>query len=171
MGESRGVSGKELLTALVAGDDVAERVYTSTEHPWNKSVENRMGSLRGPTFDAWGTMPAFGAAAIAGRLIGLNSSELKHAFGIVINLISGAGGGLSEGATTFKLSQGSSARSGIIAANLAKGGWTGIADPLLGKSGYYATFTGGCDYPYKLTRDLGKKYYVELIFKPYPEGA
>ena len=170
LGESRGISGRELITALVAGDDVAERVYTSTEHPWNKSVENRIGSMRGPTFDAWGTMPSFGAAAIAGRLLGLNSVQLRNAFGIVINMISGAGGGLAEGATTFKLSQGTSARSGIVAAELAKGGWTGIRDPLLGRSGYYQTFTQGCDYPEKLTRDLGKKYYVELVFKPYPGG-
>ncbi len=170
LGESKGINGRELITALVAGDDVAERIYTSTEHPWNKSVENRMGSMRGPTFDAWGTMPSFGAAAIAGRLLGLNSNQMRNAFGIVINMISGAGGGLGEGATTFKLSQGTSARSGIVAAELAKGGWTGIKDPLLGRTGYYQTFTQGCDYPEKLTRYLGKKYYVELVFKPYPGG-
>jgi 2-methylcitrate dehydratase PrpD len=170
LGESKGISGRELITTLVAGDDVAERIYTSTEHPWNKSVENRKGSIRGLAFDAWGTTPSFGAAAIAGRLLGLNSNQMRNAFGIVINMISGAGGGLSEGATTFKLSQGTSARSGIVAAELAKGGWTGIKDPLLGRTGYYQTFTQGCDYPEKLTRDLGKKYYVELVFKPYPGG-
>lgn len=170
LGESRGVSGRELITALVAGDDVAERVYAATEHPWNRSLENRMGTKRGPTFDSWGTMPSFGAAAIAGRLLGLNGLQMRNAFGIVINLISGAGGGLWEGATTFKLSQGSSARSGIFAAELAKGGWTGIKDPLLGRGGYYDCYTPGCDYPEILTRDLGRKYHVELLFKPYPGG-
>jgi 2-methylcitrate dehydratase PrpD len=166
LADSQGISGKELITALVAGDDIAERVYAAGGEPWKKSGQG----LSGPTFDAWGTMPSFGAAAIAGRLLGLNPAQLKNAFGIVINMISGAGGGLSAGATTFKLSQGTSARSGILAAQLAKAGWTGIPDPFFGKNGYYNNFNLGCDNPGILTRDLGKKYYVELIFKPYPGG-
>jgi len=85
-------------------------------------------------------------------------------------MISGAGGGLSTGATTFKLSQGTSARSGVIAAQLAKAGWTGIPDPFFGKSGYYNNFTPGCENPEILTRGLGSLYHVELLFKPYPGG-
>jgi 2-methylcitrate dehydratase PrpD len=170
LGDSKGVSGKELITALVAGDDVAERIYAAAAEPWKMSDAGRGGLSNSPTFDAWGTMPSFGAAAIAGRLLGLNLTQLKNAFGIVINMISGAGGGLSAGATTFKLSQGTSARSGVLAAQLAKAGWAGIPDPFFGKNGYYANFTPGCDNPEILTRGLGKKYYVELIFKPYPGG-
>jgi 2-methylcitrate dehydratase PrpD len=33
MAESRGTSGKELITALVAGDDVAERIYAAAAEP------------------------------------------------------------------------------------------------------------------------------------------
>ncbi len=170
VGESRGSSGREVITALVAGDDVAERIYAAAGEPWKMSQAGREGLSQSPTFDAWGTMPAFGAAAIAGRLLGLNISQLRNAFGIVINMIAGAGGGLLDGATTFKLSQGTSARSGVLAAQLAGAGWTGVKDPLLGKNGYYANFTPGCEHPENLTRDLGKKYYVEILFKPYPGG-
>jgi 2-methylcitrate dehydratase PrpD len=169
MAESAGCSGRELITALVAGDDIAERVYAAAGEPWKRSEDNSQ-LRRGPTFDAWGTMPAFGATAIAGRLLGLNKRQLKNAFGIVVNMISGGGGGLADGSTTFKLSQGSSARSGVVAAQLAKAGWTGISDPLFAKNGYYITFNQGCEYPDILTADLGKKYYVELVFKPYPGG-
>ncbi len=158
------------ITALVAGDDVAERIYAAASEPWKMSEAGRGGLGKSPTFDAWGTMPAFGAAAIAGRLLGLNLTQLKNTFGIVINMISGAGGGLSTGATTFKLSQGTSARSGVIAAQLAKAGWTGIPDPFFGKSGYYNNFTSGCENPEILTRGLGSLYHVELLFKPYPGG-
>jgi 2-methylcitrate dehydratase PrpD len=170
VGESRGVSGRELITALVAGDDVTERIYAAAAEPWKRSQAGKQGLSQSPTFDAWGTMPSFGSVTIAGRLLGLNNAQLRNAFGIVINMISGAGGGLSEGATTFKLSQGTSARSGVLAAQLAGAGWTGIKDPFFGKNGYYNDFTPGCDNPDVLTRDLGKKYYVELIFKPYPGG-
>jgi 2-methylcitrate dehydratase PrpD len=92
VGESRLCSGRELITALVAGDDVSERIYAAAGEPWKMSQAGRQGLGKAPTFDAWGTMPAFGAAAIAGRLLGLNSSQLRNAFGIVINMISGAGG-------------------------------------------------------------------------------
>jgi 2-methylcitrate dehydratase PrpD len=171
MGESKGISGRELITALVAGDDLAARIFAGTEHAWNRN-ENRLGGTqeRRGGFEPWGTVTSFGAAAIAGRILGLNPFQLKNALGIVINLISGAGSGLNDGATTFKLSQGDSARNGILAANLAKGGWIGIDDPLTGKAGYYATFTSGCDHPEVLTENLGKKYYVEVIHKPYPGG-
>jgi 2-methylcitrate dehydratase PrpD len=169
MAETVGCSGRELITALVAGDDIAERVYAAAGEPWKRSEDNSQ-LRRGPTFDAWGTMPAFGATAIAGRLLGLNKMQLKNAFGIVVNMISGGGGGLADGSTTFKLSQGTSARSGVVAAQLAKAGWTGISDPLFAKNGYYITFNQGCEYPEILTSDLGKKYYVELVFKPYPGG-
>jgi len=170
LGESQNISGRELITALVAGDDVAERIYAAAGEPWKMSQAGGQGLSKSPTFDAWGTMPAFGSAAIAGRLLGLDLSQLRNAFGIVINMISGAGGGLSAGATTFKLSQGTSARSGVLAAQLAQAGWTGIPDPFFGKNGYYANFTPGCDNPEILTRGLGKNYYVELLFKPYPGG-
>jgi len=168
MAETRGVSGKELITALVAGDDIAERIYAAGGAPFKQGQAG--GQKNEPTFDAWGTMPSFGAVAIAGRLLGLDRNQLKNAFGIVINMISGAGGGLGAGATTFKLSQGTSARSGVVAAELAKAGWTGIPDPFFGKSGYFTNFTTGCDNPGVLTRELGKKYYVEVVFKPYPGG-
>jgi 2-methylcitrate dehydratase PrpD len=122
---------------------------------------------RSAGFDEWGTKTTFGAAAIAGRLLGLTDFQMRNAFGIAINMMAGAGGGLWEGANTFKLSQGTAARSGVNAAQLAKGGWIGISDPL---TGYYATFTGGITQADMITRDLGKKYYVEQVFKPWPGG-
>ncbi len=170
VGECRGVSGKELITSLVVGDDLAARIYAGTEHSWNRT-ENRPGIVQQTAgFEPWGTVTSFGAAAITGRLLGLSPVQMRNAFGIVINLISGAGSSLNEGASTFKLSQGDSARNGILAAELAKAGWTGIEDALTGRGGYYATFTRGLDHPEVLTQELGKKYYVEVIIKPYPGG-
>jgi len=166
VGESRGVDGRELITALVAGDDLAARLWIASERP-----QPGQGPSRGQGFEPWGTITTFGAAAIAGRLLGLNRVQLRHAFGIALNLISGAGSGLWDGATMFKLSQGSSARSGVNAAQLAKAGWTGLEDPLFGAHGsYYATLAGGCDHPERITRDLGRRFHAEVIFKPYPGG-
>jgi len=177
LGESKGINGKELITALVVGDDLISRVTRAS-----------MGSLprQGPGlglrgkdfdfgagFDNWGTFTTMGTAAIAGRLLGLNSFQMKNAFGIAVNLISGATSGLWDGAATFKLSQGSSARSGIVAAKLAQVGWTGILDPFGPKNSYFAVFSReGVNSPEMLTEDLGKKYLAEItLLKMHPGGG
>jgi 2-methylcitrate dehydratase PrpD len=64
--------------------------------------------------------------------------------------------------------QGLSSRNGIFSAQLAKAGWTGPEDMLLSRFGYYTLYTKGCSKPEFLTQDLGKKYYYESQFKPYP---
>jgi 2-methylcitrate dehydratase PrpD len=51
---------------------------------------------------------------------------------------------------------------------LAKAGWTGPEDMLLSKNGYYQLYAENCQDPEILTRDLGKKYYSDGTFKPYP---
>ena len=166
LGASRGISGKELITSLVVGDDLVARVQIGSGggHPGRVPAG---APRRGAGFDEWGTKTTFGATAIAGRLLGLTEFQMKNAFGIAINMMAGAGGGLWEGANTFKLSQGTAARSGVNAAQLARGSWIGISDPL---TSYYASFTGGVTQPDMITRELGKKYYVEQVFKPWPGG-
>jgi len=173
--ESRRATGREMITALLVGDDLAARLWVAAgdrPQPGQGPAETAgQPPPRGGGFEPWGTITTFAATAIAGRLLGLSQSQLKQAFGIAVNLISGAGSGLWDGATVFKLSQGSSARSGVMAARLAQAGWTGIEDPFFGRrGGYYSIFENGCNRPEMLTRDLGKTYYHEVVFKPYPGG-
>jgi 2-methylcitrate dehydratase PrpD len=156
MGEAKGIGGKELITALLVGDNVAARIIASSGFNPNKS------------WDITGTINAFGATAIAGRLLGLNELQMKNAFGIVLNQLAGSMQNCWDGATTFKMQQGISARNGIFAAQLAKAGWTGPEDALFSKFGYYQIYTEGCTNPEILTKDLGKKYYTEAHFKPHP---
>ncbi len=175
VGESKKVSGKELLTALITGDDLAARLWLAAgerAQPGQESVHGqRQNYSPRPGFEPWGTITTFAATAIAGRLLGLDLSQMKNAFGIALTMISGAGSGLWDGATVFKLSQGTSSKSGILAAYLALAGWTGIEDPLFGQHGsYYTVFDNGCNLPEILTSESGKKYYTEVVFKPYPGG-
>ena len=65
VGASKGISGKELITSLVAGDDLVARVQIGSGggHPGRMPA----GALRrGGGFDEWGTKTTFGATAIAG---------------------------------------------------------------------------------------------------------
>ena len=167
LGESKGISGKELITALVLGDDIAARLHLANDRPLpgeyhgGKPAANRFAPSGIQT-------PAFGAAAIAGRILGLTSLQMKNTFGLVGNSDNFAGG-IWDGAPTFKIGQGTAALNGIVAAQLARGGWTGAVDPFFNeRSGYFAQ---RCDHPEMLSGDLGKKFYIEMLFKPYPGGG
>jgi 2-methylcitrate dehydratase PrpD len=148
-------SGKELLTALILGDDLSTRVAAASTQAISRG------------WDTPGTVDKFGAAAIAGKLMGLDERRIINAFGVVLNQLAGSFHPIQEGAHCYKLAQGLAARDGIIAAELAARGWTGGRDPLLGKYGYFALYCKEHD-PAVLTRNLGKEFYGDCTFKPYP---
>ena len=156
MGETMGVSGKELLTALLVGDDTATRIL----------VAGGFGFDLG--WDCIGTVNAFGTTAIAGRMLGLNMGQMRHAFGIVLNQLSGSMQMVLDKTTSFKICHGLSAQKGISSAELAKAGWTGPKDALFGRFGYYHLYTEGCHSPDTLTMNLGKTFYSDGTIKPYP---
>ena len=153
MGEMMAVNGKELITAMLSGEDLASRILAAT------SSQKRVDSI--------GTVNVFGAAAIAGRLLGLDRFQMRNALGIGLDHLSGSYQNVWDGTFAFKLSQGLSARNGIFSAQLAKRGWTATKDPLLGKFAYYYLYNDCLPNVEILTKDLGKKYYTESHFKPY----
>lgn len=150
-----GATGKDLLTALIVGDDIASRIIAAS------SLNIDSG------FDSTGTVNAFGAAAIAGRLIGVNEQQMLNAFGIVLNQFAGTFQNIFDGAHAFKLPQGLSAQAGIFSVALAKKGFTGVRDPLFSKYGYFALYCKSYQLD-MLTKDLGKRYYMDNTCKPYP---
>ncbi len=153
--DQKNVSGKDLLTALIVGDDIASRIIAAS----NMDVDSG--------FDSTGTVNAFGAAAIAGRLMGLNEQQLLNAFGIVLNQFAGTFQNIFDAAHAFKLPQGLSSQAGIFSAKLAQKGFTGVRDPLLSKYGYFALYCKSYQLDL-LTKNLGKEYYMDNTCKPYP---
>jgi 2-methylcitrate dehydratase PrpD len=156
LGDMHNVNGTELLASLLVGDDVATRILLAAKG----------GTRRG--YDHVGQANSFGATAIAGRLMRLSREQLKHAFGLILDHLGGAQRMISDTATGFKLSQGNAARDAIYCVRLAQTGWTGAEDALLSEGGYYSLFTDGVKDPDLLTNDLGKRYYSDGTFKPYP---
>ncbi len=155
LAEQRSLSGKELITALILGDDIASRVTAASDFSFDSG------------WDITGTINMFGATAIAGRLLSLNRSQLLNAFGIVLNEMAGSFQGIWDAVHCFKLYEGLSARAGIFSAQLASKGFTGIKDPLLSKYGYFSLYCPSY-HPEILTKELNRKFYAEAIFKPYP---
>jgi 2-methylcitrate dehydratase PrpD len=156
LAETVNASGKELITALLVGDDIAARILAGSGFGFSLG------------WDGVGTVNTFGVTAIAGRLLGLDKIKLRNAFGIALNQLGTTFQSFWDGTTAFKLPQGLAARGGITSAQLAKAGWTGPEDALFSKFGYYKMFTEGCKKPEALTKDLGKKYYYDGTIKPYP---
>jgi 2-methylcitrate dehydratase PrpD len=156
LSEAVGASGRELVTAMLLGDDLASRLL------------NTSGFTLALGWDGNGTANALGAAAIAGRLLCLDRRQLRNAFGLALSQLSGSAQNIWEGNTAFKLPIGLAARNGIFSAQLAAAGWTAPKDPLLGNFGYYRLFTDGIRNEELLTKDLGKKYWGDRTFKPYP---
>jgi 2-methylcitrate dehydratase PrpD len=154
------VSGKELITAIALGGDFMARL----------GLAGRPGKTA--LSSGWHPTTLFGhlgAAAIAGRIIGLDEERMINTLGLAYHQAGGAGSGVSDGALAKRMGPGLAARAGITAALMAERGITGERDPLEGKTGLFNTYMGGDYDPGILTADLGKRFEgVNIGDKPYP---
>jgi 2-methylcitrate dehydratase PrpD len=151
--QERGLGGRELITAFVAGAEVMFRIGAATKH----SNEER-------GFHAPGTTGPFGAAVAVGRLEGFDAARMTNALGIAGSLACGllefvnAG----NGAMVKRLHLGRAAESGVLAASLASEGFTGPATVLEGEFGFLRVYCNEFDLP-ALTRGLGTAYMTPSI--------
>ncbi len=154
--EWKHASGKELITALILGEDLTIRLIAASRF------------IPGTGWDSPGIVDKFGTVAIAAKLMGLNERQIKNAFGIILDQLAGSFQAINDGSHNFKLGQGLAARDGIISAEMAQKGWIGVNDPLQGKYGYFTLYCKGSD-PEILTKKLGQEFYGgRCTYKPYP---
>ncbi len=148
--------GRDVITAMVAGYEVGTRVGAA-------ATMNLF--FRG--FHPQGTSGTFVAAATAGRMLGLDAERMQHAFG----LAGSQAGGLmaaQAGAMVKRLHAGRAAQSGVYAALLARGGFTGIPDVLeAGYGGFLSSYSDRPN-PARLTAGLGAVWEVNNVgYKPH----
>jgi 2-methylcitrate dehydratase PrpD len=157
LAESTGkASGRDLITAMVAGYEVGARVG-------NAATMSLF--LRG--FHPQGTSGAFVAAATAGRMLGLDPLQMQHTLGIVG---SQAGGLMAaqEGAMVKRFHCGRAAQSGVYSALLAQRGFTGITNVLEAPYGGYLSSLSDKPAPAKLTAGLGSVWEtLNVGYKPH----
>jgi aconitate decarboxylase len=153
-------SGKEFLTAVVAGYEVAIRVGVSvgTSH-----------LQRG--FHPTGTNGTFGAGAAAGRVLRLDEGKMTHALGIAGTQAAGLMAA-QYSAMVKRMHAGRAAQSGVYGALLAERGFTGITNILEADyGGYCRVMADACDMS-QLTKGLGKEFETgRMGFKPYAAGG
>lgn len=161
IGESLGSSGTELISAIVAGAEIGCRIG---------SVAPKAFHQQG--FHATAVVGVFGAAATAGKLLGLEDRQMAHALGIAGSQSSGIMQCFNDGTWTKQLHVGWAAHAAVIGANLAACGFTGPSEVLEGIQGFYSTHAKpGEQFPERLTKGLGSHWeYPTTSFKPYPCG-
>ena len=146
-------SGRELLTACVAGYEVGIR------------IGEFLGRSHYKIFHTTGTAGTFAAAAAVGNLLGLNSTQMRHAFGSAGTQSAGLWEFLRDAADSKQLHTAHAAGAGLTAAYLAKEGFTGAKRILDGQQGLAAAMSTDADAA-KLADGLGTRWTVsETSFK------
>ena len=153
-----GVTGREFIAAVVLGVDLTCRMGMAPE--------------TGPNVSGMSTTwqcGAFGSAAAASRVLGLDAEETVNALGIAYSQASGNQQSIVEGATIVRVQQGLTTKAGITSALLAMSGVTGPREPLEGRFGYYPVYHRGEYDRGALLDGLGERYeIVNTSIKPYP---
>ena len=157
--EAVSASGRELCEAVIAGYEVMGRVGRAMD----------VSSNRRRGWHTTGVVGPFGAAAAAGKLLGLSEDELVSAFGMAGTQASGLWAFLAEGVSCKKLHPARAIVNGVSACLLARGGMTGPEHILDAKDGgLYAAVSDGFDMA-SLTDALGQDYQIcHIDKKPYP---
>jgi 2-methylcitrate dehydratase PrpD len=169
--EGEGRTGRELLTALVAGYEVQCRC-----------ARDFIPSTPAHGFRASPVYGILGCAATTAKLLGLDAGQTTHAIALAASFAGSLIEGQRTGARDADFAEGQAARSGMWAATLAAQGFQGSATALEGRGGFYNAFTGSHrgDLSYSFTgplqaslgdvvADLGRRWEVlDVKFKIYP---
>ena len=155
------VSGRDFITAIAIGNEISCRVGSVSS-----------GELHRRGFHPTGLFATFGAAYLAGKLLGLDADALARAAGIAGSFASGLLECWVDGTQTKFLHPGWSAQSGIMAALLARSGVTGPAQVFEGRWGLFASHvqesSAHRDFA-RINDRLGERWESRnSSFKPFP---
>jgi 2-methylcitrate dehydratase PrpD len=158
--ESRGSSGRDLLTAYLAGVEVECKIAEAISP---RHYEDG--------FHSTGTCGAIGAAVSAAKIANLNLETTLRTLGIAASQAAG----LREnfGTMTKPFHAGHAAESGILAADLAALGWTATDQILEAPRGFFHAAGGGFN-PDAIHNKLATPWTFRspgVSIKPYPSGS
>jgi 2-methylcitrate dehydratase PrpD len=159
--ETQHASGADLLTAIVAGNEVVTRVGMAAS-----GLFHRRG------FHPTAICGVVGGAAAAGRLLGGDASATTSALGIAGSFAGGLFAYLDDATATKPFHPAWAAHGAVLAARLAVLGGEGPPGVLEGRFGLYHAFVGaepGAIPIEEQLADLGSRWETPRIaYKPYP---
>jgi 2-methylcitrate dehydratase PrpD len=140
-------TGRDFLRAVVLGYEAALRV--------GEAVNPSHYRYWHPT----GTAATFGAAAAAGSLIWLTPTQMLDALGSAGTQAAGLWEFNADGAMSKSLHPGKAAFNGVLAADLARAGFTGATRILEGERGFFRATAATHDAT-RVTDGLGERWKV-----------
>jgi 2-methylcitrate dehydratase PrpD len=150
-------TGKDLIAAIVTGYEVMVKLGVALDP----------AAHYGRGFHPTGTCGVFGAAVAAARMLQLEEREIVHAVGISGSQSAGLLEFLADGSFTKRLHAGWAAHSGLIAALLAREGFSGPASVIEGKFGFLKAYSSASGVD-KVLEDWGNPYAVmQTSIKPH----
>jgi 2-methylcitrate dehydratase PrpD len=154
--ELTGASGRDVVTAVIAGYDVAIRIAKAI-NPGHRQ--------RG--YHTTGTVSGIAAAAMAAKLLGCNAEQIACAIGLACMQSAGIQSYLDDPCMAKPFSPGKAAFNGVMAAIMASRGFTGPRKALESREGFLNAFTDRINIEH-LTDPLGQHFSImEVGFKPH----
>lgn len=151
-----GVSGAELMTAIVVGADIAAGLG--------------LAARAGFRFFRPATAGGFGAVAAAGRLLGLDHATLAAAFAWQLAQASGTMQAHTEGSPILPVQIAFNVRAALQSCELAALGFAPARQVCEGPYGYLALFEDASDIA-PVLHGLGSDWRIsEFSHKPFPAG-
>ncbi len=159
--EARRLPIERLIPALVAGYEVGgllEKAYAGMTTPAGFRASTLYGVIA--------------AAAVAGKLLGLDEDRLAAALGNAASFSGGLLQSFAEGTDEWRYQVGVVGKTGWLAAELAKAGSVSALQAFEGKSGFVRAFARADCNVEMLARRLGDDWAIlRVAFKPYPVCA
>jgi 2-methylcitrate dehydratase PrpD len=151
-----GVSGRDLIAAVAAGQDIFARLRCNIgwKKDWNLST----------------VLGVYSGAAAAGRVMGLPVAKVTNAIGIaslgsagIMEMVAGRGSDLRG------LYAGFSAKGAVLAAMMSERGVTGIDKMFEGTYGFFNSYFGGRYDREAMLKDLGRDFLgAGTLYKRWP---
>ena len=160
MAMRRKISGKQLIEAVVLGDELCCRIGNMLCAP---PAECNVG------LSTTGLLGCIGAAIAAGKIMGFNEDQMVTAIGIAANQSAGIREAHASMSSWF--TPGNAGRSGLWAAIMAEKGYTCPDTMIEGVKGFAVSFASNPNMGAALD-GLGSRWeLLELAYKPYPCGV
>jgi 2-methylcitrate dehydratase PrpD len=160
-GEAAGAGGREVLAAIVGGNEVVTRVGMAAS-----------GQFHARGFHPTAVCGIFGAATAACRLAGAPTEATASALGIAGSFAGGLFAYLDDATPTKPMHPAWAAHGGLLAARLASLGAEGPSGVFENRFGVYYAFVGATGGEVDLgaqLEDLGERWEtLRIAYKPYP---
>jgi 2-methylcitrate dehydratase PrpD len=160
-GEAAGAGGREVLAAIVGGNEVVTRVGMAAS-----------GEFHARGFHPTAVCGIFGAATAACRLAGAGVDATASALGIAGSFAGGLFAYLDDATPTKPMHPAWAAHGGLLAARLASLGAEGPPGVFENRFGVYYAFVGATGGEVDLGAqldDLGERWEtLRIAYKPYP---